>query len=322
MTESATTTSPTIGLVANRAARGVRRYHLGADAFWRTVPERLTYLTSTLEELEQAVAALRAQGVDVIACLGGDGSLHRLVEAVLRHYDEGELPVLLPLAGGTMNGLTRALGTGGAPGRVFMAAREALSVSPPQYQAHRILAVTDRNAGRTHHGFSLAAGLVTRAFRHYYQHSEPGMYHAVRASLLPITAAVTGGAFYRDLRLVVMADGAAWLSQPPHTLLASVVANPVLWFTPFGSSSGDPLTFHLAATSMGPCQIAPRLWSLFRGRCRHPQVRVGDAHAATVTGDGGYVIDGDLYDSEQLDLSLTIGPSFRVLVTGQRRARS
>ena len=311
-------TPPTVplGLIVNPAARGVKRRYLGPKPFWRAhLPDECVRLTRSLDELDRAVVAFREAGVRVVAGLGGDGSLHHLVDTLLRHYDEATTPIVLALAGGTMNGLPRALGTGGQPEVVLRAAVAALEgkVSPPTRMRY-LLRVTDIIHGRTRHGFGFAAGLVYRAFQEYHRRPEPGLVDAVRASLLPLGAAFLGGSFYDGIRLDVQAGGAPWLPEPPHTVVASVVDNPVLWFQPFGAPLGDAGVFHLAATSMEPGEIAPRLWSIFRGRCRHPRLRADRIREATVRGETGYLIDGDLYPSGGVvDLRLTIGPRLRFL---------
>lgn len=312
-----------LGLVVNPAARAVQRRHLGREPFWRgLVPDELVRLTGNLEELDGAIAAFRDAGVRAVAGLGGDGSTHHLVDAILRRYEEVDAPMVLALAGGTMNGLPRALGTGGAPEGVLRAAVAALAGSMPQVRMLHMLRVTDVRDGRTHYGFSFATGLVYRVYQQYYRNPEPGMVDAVAASLLPLKAALFGGSFYDGVRLDVRAEGAPWLPEPPHTLVASVVDQPLLWFRPFGSSLGNAAGFHLGATAMRPSEIAPRLWSIFRGRCRHPRLRIGNTRDVTVRGNVGYLIDGDLYPGDAaVDVRLTVGPRLRFLVPAANRPR-
>jgi len=313
-------TPPTapLGLIVNPAARRVKRRYLSREPFWRAhLPDQCVRLTRSLEELEGAVAAFRQAGVRVVAGLGGDGSLHRLVDALLRQYDEATAPIVLALAGGTMNGLPRALGTGGPPESVLRAAVATLAggASPLTRERH-LLRVTDVSDGRMRHGFGFATGLVFRAFQEYYRDPEPGLVDALRASVLPLKSAICGGTFYDDVHLEVQVDGAPWLPDPPHTLVASVTDNPFLWFRPFGAPLGDAAAFHLAATSMRPRELVPRLWSIFRGRCRHPRLRIDRVSEATVRGETGYLIDGDLYPSGGVvDVHLAVGPRLRFLVT-------
>ena len=305
-----------LGLVVNRTARRVKRRYLRRDPFWRGyVPDDLVRLTGCLAELDDVVAEFHDAGVGAVATLGGDGSAHRLVDAVLRRYPEGDAPMVLVLAGGTMNGVARALGTGGAPEAVLRAAVADIAGMRPRVHARNVLRVTDARGGRARHGFGFATGLAYRAYQSYYRRPEPGIVAAVRASLLPLTAALFGGSFYDGVHLEVSAEGAPWLPEPPHTVVASVLDSPLLWFRPFGSPLGDAAAFHLGATSMRPREVAPRLWSIFRGTCRHPRLRVGRIRDASVRGNTGCLIDGDLYPGGgMVDVRLSAGPRLRFLV--------
>ncbi len=316
-----------VGLIVNRTARKVKNRYLGHEAFWRDLlPDRCVRVTGSLDELEQATTDFRQKGVRVVAGLGGDGTLHHLVDTLLRHYTADDAPLVLGLAGGTMNGLSRALGTGGHPARVLRSALAALAEgeSPP-FQTRNVLRITDTTRGRSLHGFGFAAGLVFRAYKEYYRNPQPGLADALRASLLPIRAAVLGGSFCDPVRLEVRAEGTAWYPDSVQTVVASVTDNPFLWLRPFGAPVGDAPAFHFAATSMRPREIAPRLWSILRGRCSHPRLRVDRVSEASVTGENGYLVDGDLYFAEGIfDLSLTVGPPIRFVVSNEtgRRMRT
>jgi hypothetical protein len=307
-----------LGLVVNPEARGVRRRYLGGSPFWRDcLPDSRIRVTRTLSDLERAVVEFREAGVRVLASLGGDGTLHRLVEALLRHYDEANAPLILALAGGTMNGLARSLGSGARPEPVLRAAVAALKAGEAlPVRGQYLLRITNATAGRTHHGFGFAAGLAFRAFQEYYRRPDPGVVDAIRASLLPLTSALGGGLLADGPRLEVTGDRVPWLPEPVHTVVASVTDNPFLWFRPFGAPLGDAAAFHLAGTAMRPRELAPRLWSIFRGRCRHPRLRVGQVREASVRGETGFVIDGDLYGAGGVvELALAIGPRLRFLIS-------
>jgi hypothetical protein len=232
---------------------------------------------------------------------------------VLRQYHDREAPMMLALAGGTMNGVARALGSGGAPAHVLGATIAALTRGTPSFDARPVLSVRHPQDGSCRHGFSFAAGLVYRVLEDYYRRAEPGVLDAVRASLLPLRAAVTNRAFYRGVELDVCTGGVPWLPESPHTLLASVLDQPLLWFRPFGLPLAGAPAFHLAATSMRPGEIAPRLWAVFRGRCRHPRLRSGQVREVAVSGPSGFVIDGDLHPAERFDVRITLGPAIRFL---------
>jgi diacylglycerol kinase family enzyme len=276
------------------------------------------WLTRDLDELRAAVASFRARGVRVVAALGGDGTLHHLVNALFDRPGSDDAPAVLPLAGGTMNGLARAFGTGGPPGGTLHAAVAALERAVPPLRRCRLLQITGDPQSPSRLGFGFAAGLVFRAFQSYYRRPDPGLADAIRASLLPLTLLVRDSDGVTSFEVV--ADGEAWLPEPAHSLAASVVHRPVLWFEPFGAPLADPDAFHLAATSMRPRELAPRLWRVFRGRCKHRRLRTGSAREVRFRAPAGYVLDGELYHaSPYCDLTLTMGPSIRVLVPGRSR---
>lgn len=310
---------PTLALVVNAGARAVKRRYLRRDPFWeRYLPSELVRVTANVAELEQAVAAFRTARIGAIAALGGDGTLHALIDAVVRAYD-GDVPLaVVALAGGTMNGIPRALGTGAQPERVLRRVLLDLAAGSPQLRRLHVLRVADGRDGRTHHGFSFATGLVARALQHYYRTPEPGWIAAIGASFLPVRA-LFGGSFYDGSNLQITVEGAPWLDVAPHTAVASVLHNPLLWFQPFGAPLEEKTVFHFGATSMRPREIAPRLWSIFRGTCRHPRLRVGPASDVVVRGGAsGYVIDGELYSTgRDVDVRLTVGPEIRFVAPGR-----
>jgi diacylglycerol kinase family enzyme len=303
-----------LGLVVNAAARAVKRRYLRRDLFWkRCTPAGLVHITANLQELDNAIAALRSAHVRVIAVLGGDGTLHHTIEAVIRRYSD-DVPIILALAGGTMNGVSRALGSGSKPATVLRHVLHDLERDSPHLRTRHVLRVTDARDGRTLHGFSFATGLVYRALQQYYRSPDPGLVAAVRASLLPLTASLD------DISLQATVGGTSWLAENPHTLVASIFHNPLLWFRPFGSPVETGKAFYLGATAMRRREIAPRLWSIFRGTCRHPRLRVGTAEEVAVraTGDVGYLIDGELYPTAAgFDVRLSVGPEIRFVAPGR-----
>jgi hypothetical protein len=299
-------------LLVNAQARGARRGRWSPEAWRRAgLPDERIRVTRHLGELAPAVTGLRAEGVEVIAALGGDGTLHHLVNVLLA--DEGTpAPAVLPLAGGTMNGLARALGGGGPPPRVLRRTITAWSVGRRRITERRVLQVAAPGAeSTTRLGFGFAAGLVYRALSDYARRPDPGLVDAVRASLLPLTG--LRGGFYDWPPMEIEADGVPWLPEPAHSAAASIVPRPLLWFEPFGGPLRDRDTFHFAATAMAPRELVPRLWSVFRGRCRHPRLRTGSARDVTLRAVRGYVLDGELLPcAPPADLRIRLGPVLRL----------
>ena len=175
-----------LGLIVNGKARAVRRRHLGTPFWNRQLPTDLVRLTQDLDDLDRAVVAFRDAGVEVVAVLGGDGTAHHGIDAMIRHYDEWDLPALLVLAGGTSNGVPRALGSGGPPERVLGRALAALSEPELPVRSLRVLRVMETATGRARHGIGFAAGSVYPIYQRYYRHPDPGLVQAIGASVAPL----------------------------------------------------------------------------------------------------------------------------------------
>ena len=301
------------GLVVNPNAGRVHRRYLARRPFWGDLlPEDRVRVTRDSGDLAAAIAEFRAAGVGVIGCLGGDGTVHRLVEAVIAEYGAAGAPVLAPLAGGTMNGLPRALGCGGPPERRLADCVEASARAVIPARPHPMLRVTDHRSERQRYGFTFGAGLIYRMDEDYYRRARPGVAAAVWDSSLPVRRALLGRAFAPDLGMDLRVEDETWLAERPHSVAAAVVENPFLWFRPFGSEPRKPETFRLSANAMSPREMAPRLWRIYRGRCRHERLRIGQVRAASMRGTTGYVLDGDPYPGP-LDVDLEPGPSLRFI---------
>jgi len=300
-----------LALVVNPSAKYVKKRFLCHDRFWEgIIPEELVGMTRSLDELEAVIDRFRVMGVRNIACLGGDGSLQHLVNTVLRSFGADKKPAILPLAGGTMNGLARAM-TGSMPPRIALKAAYA-----GRYTVERrnILKVSNIGDGCDLYGFSFATGLPVRALENYYRAKEPGIADALRASMLPITGMLFRNSFYRPTGIELKAGDDRWPVHP-HSILASVLENPLLWFRPFGSVGETSGEFYLAATDMSPAALALRIWPIFRGRCRHPGMRTGQVTCVTVRTATGYVIDGELGGiGESLAFRISLGPEVDFLV--------
>ena len=67
--------------------------------------------TRSAEELPLLLRRWREQGVDLLVVSGGDGAFHQVVQEVVRLWPRGELPRILPLHGGTIGVIARAVGS-------------------------------------------------------------------------------------------------------------------------------------------------------------------------------------------------------------------
>jgi hypothetical protein len=266
---------PRIGLIVNPAA-GRARHTLVRRPFWRgRLPESHVRVTEDLAALDQAVAELRAQDLRLLACLGGDGTLHHLVNALARQA--WRVPIL-PLGGGTLNGLSHAFCVPEAE-RAFARAL-TLDTFPRRRQPTLRL---EGDPPRL--GFTLAAGLAVPAAEAYAARDRQG----AAAFLRVVLEAATGRFGDATLRLCV--DGGP--EETARLVVAGTVQQPFLFVRPYGMRTPPPVGFLVTRVAMTSAQMLPRAWSILRGKARHPGVTISTAGDLAIQTDGGVVIDGE-----------------------------
>lgn len=305
---------PEFGLIVNPHARGVRRRFLPRDRFWRDlVPERNIRITHDLASLARACADFAANGIGQVACLGGDGTTNAAINAIVAEWGEEPLPLLLPLAGGTNNGLAYARGLRGAPGPLLRRAMAALAQGRLRACNARLLSLQE--ADRRRLGFTFTTGFTTRAARVYYRAPDPGLGALLRAAALPLTAWLGEPDFFAPTGLVVSVNG----ERPtvmPHTIVAGTVERPFGLFRPFGRIRDAEAPLHLAMASLPPWQIVTRLWSIYRGTCEAEGMSILTTRSVALwlTAGEDYLIDGEIWPAPADGaIFLSAGPCFPIV---------
>jgi len=189
-----------IGLIGNRSSRQNLRSRFSllghilpeADLFWQTRnPQNL---------VDALLSLLFGAHVNVLAVAGGDGTLHHVVNLLVRISDEIEardgmrprLPPLLVMPGGTMNIFARAFGSKDLPLRAVARFQEIFAGNPIAKLSTRgvgLLHIESEKRGKLV-GFVLGSGLVVDALR-VYENLGAGygglgrfLFHAASGSLL------------------------------------------------------------------------------------------------------------------------------------------
>ena len=96
---------PGIGVIINPHARANRNG--GAERVRRLAEivggDGAVRVTESLPAIQDVAREFRAQGREVLAICGGDGSYHCTLTGFRAVYGDAPLPLLLPLRAGTIN---------------------------------------------------------------------------------------------------------------------------------------------------------------------------------------------------------------------------
>jgi len=194
-----------IGVIVNPHARGntnrlAERAELLADLVGH---DGVVRVTESLPAIQDAALEFRKRAVDILAICGGDGSYHCTLSGFRAVYQDGPLPMLLPLRAGTINYIADSIG--GRRGRP----EQALARVVRDYRRGRTYETTERDLLRVNgveHGFVLSFGTAVNYLRAYYALERQGVLPAARLLGRLILSAVAGTHLSRAVFQATQAD--------------------------------------------------------------------------------------------------------------------
>lgn len=304
-----------IALITNPRSGTHRRTPRLARRLAERVGEAHVEAPADLAELARAARRLREGEVEVLFVSGGDGTLHRVLTALVPAWGDDPLPALVPLPSGTMNIVARSVGVRGRPEAVLDAVLGALTSGGPLRETTRsALRVEGQDFGPSW-GFLFGNGVVATFLERYYAgRPTPG-----RAALLLARAAASalrGGRFARALTTpwegTITLDGAPWGGRDRWTAVAAgTVEQMGLGSRPFHAAA--PGRLHLVAIGATPAGLARDLPRIVRGLGpAHPDdlEAVGRSVGLRSRGAHRFTIDGDLHHAGA-ELRLTVDRDVR-----------
>jgi diacylglycerol kinase (ATP) len=269
----------------------------------------------TLEALEAEARALALAPPAIIAVHGGDGTLHKILTALLRAFQGRKLPPIAILGGGTMNVVASSL-------RIRVRALPFLrrlvrmdrAGQAPVTLSRRCIQVDDQ------FGFVFGNGLLANFLVEYYAGEGYGPARALWLMGRLFFSALVGGAFvqrvFRRFRGRVTVDGTALQFPDLMAVGAGTVREVGLGFKLYHRADDDPDRFAVLAIHAGARALVPDLLSVRTGRGISP-ARAFSAVASSLEiepsdPDAPYTIDGDLYRA-QGQLRISVGPEVAIV---------
>lgn len=312
----------TAALLANPHARLMRRRPDLLDRLRGILgPDVPILVPDGLDALERTAADLLARDPEVIALLGGDGTMSRALTALVRA--RGALPPVAPLGGGTMNTVARCLGAAGSPESLAASLRDHLDGRRALHPVTRHLLVVDDDRM----GFLFGNGLFARYIQ-AYEEGEPGPARAAWVLARATASALVGGAFARHLTAPMQAtievDGRVVREGRWLVAAAGTVEQVGLGFRAFPGAVQQPGSLHALGIGCSAFALAFQLPRVRRGiGMRHPDIieEIGTEMMIRGPADQPYNLDGDLGRTGPVT-TVRVGPGIPFLVPNPPRALS
>jgi diacylglycerol kinase family enzyme len=287
-----------VGVLINARAGAVRRDGELVTRIGGLVPASALALTRSEAEVGAALGRLREQGIESLVLIGGDGSVHVALTALLKVWQAADAPALLLTRGGTINTIPSSLGARGAPDAMLA---RLLSRGPRAEQVRPALRVRTGD-GEERCGLVYAVGAASRFLELYYGSSTRGSFGAAVTLARSMGSVLLHGALARSLfapfEARIRIDGDPYQERSFTVIAVAAVRHIGLGFQPFLSAGVRADRFHLAMTRDGGRRIALEMpWYRFGVRPRwscivhaspsRVQIETTDAHP--------YTLDGDLF---------------------------
>ena len=310
--------SPRIGVVLNANAGRTRRDPGLAERLRAHLTAAdLVVATRSPDELVATAERFLAQGVTLLAVVGGDGSASVTLSAFARVYAPATLPPVALLRGGTMNTVANGCGVSrGSPDSLLSSLASRVRAGVALHSSARsTLAIGDR------FGFLFGTGVVEGFLHAYYAHGTPTPLSAAGVLARGVASAIVGGALVRRIAspcraTVHFADDTHWPLQDYLTVAAGTVDQIGLGFRPFLRCDERPESFHILGIYAPVMALARQLPRIRLARPMHPGHaldRVTD-HATIrfASGVARYMLDGELFETPG-DLTLRAGPTIAIV---------
>jgi len=303
-----------IGAIVNTRAKRARRDPELAGRLARLLPPDRVRTTAGPEDVEPALEALRAEGIDTLVVVGGDGTIGGTVTPLLRCWPRLALPNIVPTLGGTVSMIAKSLG---ARGRPEDAVARLLAGAPLRVDTRRAIVEVRADGGERRAGLIFINGVGVRWLEMYYRDSRLGVSGASSVVMRIVGSALVGGALARGIfapfRARVHVEGELLENEQWTIMAASSVRHVGLGFQPFHSAGDDPTRIHFATTSASPLRLLRDMPALRAGIDRpdsclqhHPARQV----EIELPEGESWSLDADTYPPASA-LEISAGPALR-----------
>ncbi|MGQ9629182.1 MAG: diacylglycerol/lipid kinase family protein [bacterium] len=286
----------------------------------------LYWKTSSVEEIPRTIEDAIGEGVEIICVNGGDGAYQKVLSALipLCQRESVELPLIVPLRGGTMNVLPNNLGFKSGIAKTCRRLLNFLDLRSKTGKAKTIkrptLKIYNRTDGILEYGYLFANNLIYKGLSAYYAYGKPNLFEALRAFI----AIAVGGVFrskrarefFRLEEASLTVDGKQVPWDRHLAIIASTLTRMIFGFRPFGVDPSNDRQFRVFSISTGIGETLLNLPLIVRSKGGIEILREKCLNTVAsrieVELSSGYTIDGEIYNVDRpLKIEITPGPVIR-----------
>ncbi|GAB4305147.1 MAG: hypothetical protein Kow0090_20800 [Myxococcota bacterium] len=305
-----------IGVIINPNSRMNRRYPERIQKLGYILGDRGSCeLTKNVDDIYRVAEGFKAQGIEILALSGGDGTNHVTLTKFFEVYGDTPIPKIALLRGGTMNTIANGVGVKGD-------SFSLLSNLVEKYHRGEQFETTQRDILNVNgnYGFIFGNGLIHSFLTEYYATNKPSPLRALTTLSRGTISALWGGEMaqriFRKFKGEVIIDGKKAPYEEYSAVIAATVEQVGLGFAPFYRCEEQPGTFHIYLILCSAAEFAMQLPKFYAGK--PPRADLAPEFVAKEVVFSSrtpllYQIDGDTYKGPKT-FTMTCGPRLTFIV--------
>jgi hypothetical protein len=279
----------------------------------------LVRITRSKDEVPLALKEFYKEGITILGISGGDGTISSVLSSYISLFDDKDLPIIVPLKGGTMN---MVAGDAGLRGSQVGVCHELIRCIKNKRQIPTIerglIRVIDSRYKYSNYTFSWVDGFLYRFIKWYYREGG-GVGVALKLILKSGITALTNldHDLFKEVESRVYLDGKKLPFESHLFIFAASVKRTVFGFRVFTEEVVPEEKFGMLYMRLPyfgkalyrlPVVLYKGLKSDISGNFINQSLQ-----SLRIEGNRGYIIDGEIYDSDNgIDVRLEAGPKVRI----------
>lgn len=259
---------------------------------------------------------------DIVAVVGGDGTLKNFVDYFIPlSSGKKEIPFIFPIGAGSLNVVQKnvfpAQTIGTAPRFICSIAnmfRDKKEISAQFVRKVNVLRF--KEAELIHYGFMFGNGVIYKAMQLYYERGG-GVERSLLLMLELILSVISGSKkashFTKFIRSEFVIDGKKYPHEVSLASLASVFGKMVLFTRPFIKKTLAPEEFFFAIYGDNPLTLVLNFFQIALGKKVLEKSFNGSAKKVQMYFEGGYTVDGEVFERRETEIDITVGPQILFL---------
>jgi diacylglycerol kinase family enzyme len=255
-----------LGVLVNASAGRLLRHPETVARLRDVAGSDAVFVTTSQEEVPEALESLRGRGSNTLLVVGGDGTVTGTLTPLLRTWPAEQLPAVALNTGGTINTIAKHLGTKGPPEQV---AKHLLGGKAREVRRLALVRIRP-DGGEPIDGMLFVNGVGVRWLKMYYTDSRLGVRGASSVIARIAASGLVRGPLARRVfapfRAELQVDGVRFPPTDYTVMAAGGIREIGLGFKPFHTAGSDPERVHLAVTSASAFRFLREVPELRAGR--------------------------------------------------------